>query len=128
MSSDRNRRVGWGIVLAILLFCAAAAGGLIYGASVTPRDTGLAGPAIVLGYALMAGLAGMLAGVLAAAFSPAAQLAKISLAGAIVAAVMIVVLVVWSMGRREQRSDSPSESPKSLTPTSPVAPDAGTVP
>jgi hypothetical protein len=92
--------VGWGIVLAILLFCAAAAGGLIYGGSVTPRDAGLAGPAIVLGYAFAAGVAGMLAGVLVAVFAPAARLAKISLAGAIIALVMAATLVLWAISRR----------------------------
>ncbi len=98
--SSTRRRLGWGVLLSILLFVAAAAGGLMYGGAVVPRDSGLAGPAIVLGYGFLFGLGGVIAGILTAGLARIELLPKLSLAAGAITVVMGIVLALWSLNRQ----------------------------
>jgi len=124
MSLAENR-IAVGALLGGVLFFAGAVGGLFYGGAVVPKGSGLAGPAIVLGWGVAFGAVAAVIGIALAATLPIARLrtaARISVVAGVLALIAIVGRIVWvQVNRATEAGQAAAPVPQSKpVPTAPV--------
>ncbi len=95
--------------------------GLLYGGWQVPKNSGLAGPGIVIGY----GFIGLVIGLILAVFLVIKLSAYQRNRASIVLAVISLAALSWGFYRYQSRKQKRAESQKELQPK-PVSPDADT--
>ncbi len=118
MATTPNRAL-WGTILVLTLFWIGLAAGTAVGARFVPKGSGLAGPAIALGYGVAAAFGAGLLGALSAWRMPPAALRRSGYAS-IAISLAVLALVGWRITtqRAEQRAlaglDQPLPEPVEL--------------
>ncbi len=109
-SARRPRRVLWAVLLAASLAIVGLAAGTAFGARFfVPEGSGLAGPAIALGYGFVGALFGLIAAGLLVWKAPPAILRRAAIASLLLAAVTIG-LVTWRAATLNRQSSTVSLS------------------
>jgi hypothetical protein len=119
-ASPRQRRGLWITLLVLCSFWVGLVGGTLIGALfLVPEGSGLAGPAIALGYGVAAALAGaVLAGVVGRrlAARPLRRAAAVVGALAVAAVLVVAYLFVRQQAERRAQADPPEQPVSRLDP------------
>ena len=119
----KAKRWLWGVLITTLLLVTGLAAGLYWGASVTPKGSGLAGPAIVLGYGVLTAAVGVLVGVFLSVRTAIHKLGRVAAFCGVLGAVAVALLATFAIGRQAERGVQPAPAPPENPPvTSPAEP------
>ena len=93
-SVESMSRWGQGLLLGVLLAFVGLVAGTAVGATQVPEGSGLAGPAIALGYGFVAALIGAVSAALTARFAPQERVSTV-IRVASIAALAAALVIVW---------------------------------
>ena len=120
----KAKRWLWGVLITTLLLVTGLAAGLYWGASVTPKGSGLAGPAIVLGYGFLTAAAAALVGVFLSVRTSIYKLGRAAAICGALAAVAVALLATFAIRRQAERgvqlAPAISDNPPVTAPAEPI--------